>query len=643
VSEPAGGAGPLRGLRVLDLTTFLSGPFCTQILADLGAEVIKLESLDGDPSRHIPPYFVGGESAYYLSHNRGKRSIAVDLKTPRGQALARDLAVRSDVVVENFRPGVAARLGLAATALQPANPALVWVSISGFGQRGPWRDRPAYDLVVQALSGVMSLTGHPGTPAARLGVPAGDLVAGLYAALAALAALVERSRTGTGAVADISMLDGQLSMLSYQAVYAAVGGITPGPQGGGHDSIPTYRTFRGGDARELVVTANTQRMWVDLCEVLGLSPLAADERFATPAARLSYRGELGPLLEAAFLGEPAEVWVRRLLERSVPAALIKTVPEALADARAADRGMVRTLRDGAGHAVPTVATPILFDGRARAVPVYPPRLGEHTAAVLRELGAGPAEIDRLIRDGVVAGPAAPPAAPSAAPSAPSAPPAGPLAAAPAGSPAAPPDGSPAGAPAPPAGPPVAAPAGRPRIRPPDPARLTPELRSALAALPPLPHFGVLAHAETAFLPRQAYGEALRCRLALPADLRELAILRTAHLTDCDYIVHQHRAPAAAAGLAGPAIEAALADPPDPATLTAPQAAVVGLVGEMVTRRAGGAAGVRAVLAHLTQRELVELCLVVERYLVLSVVLNTLGVAPGTAAHSGVDGACAAPE
>ena len=291
-AAPAGGSvepprrlrGPLAGLRVLDLTTFLSGPFCTHILADLGADVVKVESLDGDSSRHIPPFFVGPDSAYFLAANASKRSIAVNLKSPEGQAIAADLALRSDVLVENFRPGVSARLGLDPALLQARHPALVWASISGFGQTGPWRDRPAYDIIVQALSGVMSLTGMPDAPAMRLGIPAGDLVAGMYAAVAVLAALAERSRTGRGGRADISMLDGQLSMLSYQALYATVGGITPQPQGSRHDSIPTYRSFRGGDGRELVVAANTERMWAGLCDALGLARLVTDPRFATAAA-----------------------------------------------------------------------------------------------------------------------------------------------------------------------------------------------------------------------------------------------------------------------------------------------------------------------------------------------------------------------
>lgn len=395
------GAGPLAGIRVIDLTTFLSGPFCTQILADLGAEVVKVESLDGDSSRAIPPYFVEGESAYFLAHNRSKSSIAIDLKRPEGQDVARRLVESADVVVENFRPGVSARLGLDPQVLRAADPALVWVSISGFGQSGPQRDRPAYDIIVQALSGVMSLTGVPGGPAMRLGVPAGDLAAGLYAVVAVTAALVERARTGVGAWADISMLDGQLSLLSYQAAYSTVGGVTPRPQGSRHDSIPTYRTFRCEDDREVVVAANTERMWVALCDAIGRPDLPDDPRFADGAARLRHEAELAPLLEERFAAAPAAHWTDALVARSVPAALIKNVPEALAAAREADRGMVVPVISERGSVVETVGLPVRFVGREPPAATYPPRLGEHSAGVLREVGLGAAAITRLVEEGVV--------------------------------------------------------------------------------------------------------------------------------------------------------------------------------------------------------------------------------------------------
>ena len=382
--EAISNAGPLSGYRILDLTTFLSGPFCTQVLADLGAEVVKIEAPEGDSSRAIPPHFVGDDSAYYIGVNRSKRSIAIDMKQPDGLALVKRLIAEADVVVENFRPGVASRIGLDITTLRDASPRLIWASISGFGQTGPWAAKPAYDMIVQALSGVMSLTGEPDQPAVRLGIPAGDIVAGMYATIAINAALADRERTGHGRVIDVSMLDCQLAMLSYQSTYSLIAGVTPKPQGARHDSIPTYRSFTGGDGRELVVTANTDRMWRGLCDGLDLSDLPSDPRFTTGALRLENRDALWALLEAAFASRPAADWIEPLASRGVPVALIKTVPEALADARTAGRDMIVSLKDGEGREADVVGNPIKFVGEVPAHPAYPPSLGEDARTVLGE-------------------------------------------------------------------------------------------------------------------------------------------------------------------------------------------------------------------------------------------------------------------
>jgi crotonobetainyl-CoA:carnitine CoA-transferase CaiB-like acyl-CoA transferase len=384
------------------MTTFLSGPFCTQILADLGAEVVKLEAPSGDSSRAIPPYFVKEESAYYLGINRNKRSVAVDMKRPEGMELTRRLIDAADVVVENYRPGVLARMGLDIEALRTARPGLIWASISGFGQHGPWRDQPAYDMIVQALSGVMSLTGEAGRPAVRLGIPAGDMVAGMYAAIAINAALADRERSGHGRTIDVSMLDCQLAMLSYQSTYALVAGITPQPQGARHDSIPTYRSFVAGDGRELVITANTDRMWKGLCVALDREALTGDARFATGALRLSNREALWPLLEEAFLARTAADWIEPLQREGVPVALIKNVPEALNDARAAGRGMVASLRDEAGDSIEVVGNPIKFSGETEAPATYPPRLGADADHVLRAwLDMASGDIQALAESGAL--------------------------------------------------------------------------------------------------------------------------------------------------------------------------------------------------------------------------------------------------
>ncbi|WP_157497405.1 CaiB/BaiF CoA transferase family protein [Leifsonia sp. Leaf264] len=392
---------PLTGIRIIDLTTFLSGPSATQLLGDLGADVIKVEALSGDSSRAIAGPELDGDSAYFLANNRNKRSIALDLKSPRGREVLERLIAGADIVIDNFRPGVTARLGLAPERLLEEHPALIWTSISGFGQEGPWRDRPAYDMVVQALSGVMSLNGHVGSPAARLGIPAGDVVAGLYAVIGILSALHARSETGRGRIVDVSMLRGQLAMLSYQALYTNLNGVAPGPQGAAHDSIATYRSFRGLDGREFVVTANTPRMWEDLCRVLGVEELIVDERFVDAARRLANKDALSEILESRVMKRPAAEWVELLTAASVPVAPVKNVLEALGDARAADDGSLLTVSNESAE-FENVATPIRFVDTTEVEPVYPPALGQDSVRILTaELGYTDDEVTALVTAGIV--------------------------------------------------------------------------------------------------------------------------------------------------------------------------------------------------------------------------------------------------
>lgn len=397
---------PLAGVKVLDLTTFLSGPYCTQILGDLGADVVKVEPPEGDSSRAIPPHFVGNDSAYFLACNRGKRSIAIDLKAEGGAALVRRLIAEADVVVENFRPGVPARLGLNPDDMTRAYPNLVWASISGYGQTGPWAQRPAYDMIVQALSGVMSLTGPKGGPSVRLGIPAGDTVAGLYATIAITAALAERAVSGRGRRIDVGMLDCQLAMLSYQSAYALIAGVTPTHQGAAHDSIPTYRSFTGSDGRAFVVTANTQKMWRGLCSALGRESMADDPRFADGEVRLAHREALWAELESIFSTRGAGEWVERLTVNDVPAALIKTVPEALEDARVSGRDMILSLKGDSGNVIEVVGNPIRFCGTVTAdLPKYPPPLGVDASDVLTSwLGFSANEVTEAIERGAVVAP-----------------------------------------------------------------------------------------------------------------------------------------------------------------------------------------------------------------------------------------------
>jgi crotonobetainyl-CoA:carnitine CoA-transferase CaiB-like acyl-CoA transferase len=396
------GSGALVGIRVLDLTQFLAGPYGTQILGDLGAEVIKLEAPAGDWSRTLPPNFVGPDSCYYLSINRNKKSVVVDMKVPEGLALVRRLSAASDIVMENFRPGVLARLGLDYAAVSKESPGVIWCSISGFGQDGPDRDRPAYDMIVQALSGGMGITGEPGRPAVRAGIPIGDLSAGMFAVIGALAALEERRRSGKGQIVDVSMLDCQVSMLTYQAAYHLHSGRNPGRQGSGHDSIPTYRGFECANGTGLVITANTEKMWQSLTEVLGLPELAKDPRFLTNDKRYASRTELWPLLEVAFKKREARDWVPLLLAAAIPVGEINSLSDALGNPQVRQRDMVLSLDSGDGRQVRVVGDPVKLSRSRRGAHRYPPRLGEDTRDILvSSLGFSDAEVDGLIAAGAV--------------------------------------------------------------------------------------------------------------------------------------------------------------------------------------------------------------------------------------------------
>jgi CoA:oxalate CoA-transferase len=389
---------PLSGLRVLDLTQFLSGPFATQILADLGAEIVKLEPPAGDPIRVVPPHFLGEDSVYYLCINRNKACVAIDMKMETGRDLVRRLALASDIVMENFRPGVLERLGLSAEALRREKPSLIWCSISGFGQDGPYRNKPAYDMIVQALSGGMSLTGEPSGAPVRAGVPIGDLAAGLYASIGVLAALNRRHQTGLGETIDISMLDCQAAMLCYQAAYYLHSGVVPGRQGSGHESIPTYRAFEAKDGRHVVITANTERMWAGLARALGHEEWLADPRFASNTERLAHKQVLVPLLEAAFRTRKAEEWIPLLETAEIAVGVVNTLDRAMTDPQLLHREMVLDLESGDGRRARVTGNPIKLRDAPPEPRRYPRGLGADTAAVLKQvLGLSDETIAELLR------------------------------------------------------------------------------------------------------------------------------------------------------------------------------------------------------------------------------------------------------
>ncbi len=378
----------LAGVRVLDLSRMLAGPYGSLLLADLGAEVIKIEEPEGgDPMRAMGPPFLGDggdESAYFLAINRNKQSVALDLERPEGREVFLDLCRVADVVWENFRPGVMARLGCDPRLLREVNPRLVVCSISAFGQSGPYRDWPAFDLALQAMGGAMSLTGEEGRPPARMGLPMGDLAGGMFGALAVAGALVQRARTGEGAVIDLSLLDCQLSLLTYVAQYYWADGRVPGRVGSGHLSVVPYQAFPTKDG-DLVVAVFAEKFWAAFCRAVERPELAQDPRFASNVKRVEHKAELVPLLEALFPARPTAEWLARMQREGVPAAPINRVDQVLADPQVLLREMVVELDHPKLGTVKTLGTPIKPAGAPPFRPAPPPALGEHTEPVLRGL------------------------------------------------------------------------------------------------------------------------------------------------------------------------------------------------------------------------------------------------------------------
>jgi crotonobetainyl-CoA:carnitine CoA-transferase CaiB-like acyl-CoA transferase len=385
---------PLDGVRVVDLSRVLAGPYATMVLADLGAEVIKVERPgDGDETRTWGPPYAGGEAAYFLSVNRSKRSIAVDLKHADGRALTLDLCAGADVVIENFRPGTAARLGLDADTVRERNPGVVYCSITGFGRREP-RDRAGYDFIVQAESGLMAITGEPDGPPTKIGVALVDVLTGLNAAVAIVAALREREIGGAGTAIEVSLLDSALAALVNVAQNALVTGDEPARYGNAHPSIVPYQPFAANDGWVAVAAAN-DGLFARLCDAIRRPELAADARFATNAARVRNRHALLSVLEETFRTRTAEDWVAALDAAGVPVGKIRGVRDAL---DAAGPATVRVLHPTAGEL--ELVAPPFAPAASDAEP--PPLLGQHTRDVLAELGLDDARVTELERLGVVA-------------------------------------------------------------------------------------------------------------------------------------------------------------------------------------------------------------------------------------------------
>jgi formyl-CoA transferase len=394
---------PLAGVTVLDLSRVLAGPWCTQLLADLGAEVIKVERpRAGDDTRHWgPPWHGEGDkrvAAYFLSCNRGKKSAAIDFAQPEGAVLVRELASQADVVVENFKVGGLKKFGLDAASLRSVNPRLIYASITGFGQDGPYAERAGYDFIIQGMGGMMSITGipdgEPGGGPMRAGVAIADLFTGMYTCVAILAALYGRERTGEGATVDLALFDTQMAVLANQAANALVSGKDPPRQGNTHPNIVPYQPFAAAD-QPIIIAVGNDRQFARLAEICGHPEWTSDDRFRTNEARVAHRDEMVELVSEIIALKPSAEWLGHLEQAGIPAGPINTITQAFADVQAQHRQTVRAM---AGMSL--VGSPVRLDGERADSDLPPPALGDHTAEVLGNL-ASAEELARLRSSGVI--------------------------------------------------------------------------------------------------------------------------------------------------------------------------------------------------------------------------------------------------
>ncbi len=397
----------LKGVRILDLTRMLAGPYGALLLADMGAEIIKVEDPNGgDPMRQMAPHFVSGVSAYFLSINRGKKSLALDLRSEAGKKIFLDLVATADVVYDNFRPGVLERLGIDHESLLQVNERIISVSISAYGQTGPDRLLPAFDLTLQARSGGMSITGEPGRPPVRAGIPIGDLGGGTLSVGALCAALYEREKTGKGRRIEISLVDTLVSMLTYVGQYYFVSGETPQPIGSAHQSVVPYQAFQTKDIW-IVIAVFTERFWTGLCEVLSHPEWIEDPLFHEHSKRREHREELVPMIQEAFLAKNGDEWLTDLDAAGVPCAPVNTIDRVFEDRQVLARNMVVEWSHPVLGTQKAIGDPIKTDDEEHFSP--PALLGEHTREVLIErLGLDADRLEELRTEGVLLWPEEPP-------------------------------------------------------------------------------------------------------------------------------------------------------------------------------------------------------------------------------------------
>jgi crotonobetainyl-CoA:carnitine CoA-transferase CaiB-like acyl-CoA transferase len=392
---------PLAGRRILDLSRVLAGPWCTMVLADLGAEVIKVENPDGgDDTRHWGPPYTGGEAAYYLCANRNKRSIAIDISKPEGQAIVRDLALRSDVLVENYKLGGLDRYGLDYASLSAINPTLIYCSISGYGRSSPIGDRPGYDYVIQAEGGLMAVTGPVDGEPMKVGVAVADLYTGMAAGQAILAALIARDRDGLGQHIDMALYDCQLAMMANVASASLTSGNEPRRYGNGHPAVVPYQVFDTSDGRVVIAVGN-DRQFAVLCGMIGHGEIAGDPRFAKNSARVENREALLALLTPMVMRQATPWWLEQLRMAGIPCGEVRGVGAALAAPETLARGMVTTVPHPTAGKVSLVSSPLKLSGTPVVPPRAPPLLGEDGAGVLATLGYSDERVASLRTAGVV--------------------------------------------------------------------------------------------------------------------------------------------------------------------------------------------------------------------------------------------------
>lgn len=394
-------AKALEGIKVLDLSRALAGPYCTMMLADMGAEVIKLEMPGrGDDSRSWGPPFVEGESAYFMSINRNKKSITLNMKSDKSTGIIHKLIKQSDVLVENFRPGAMERLGLGYEQVKAMNPRIIYCSISGFGQDGPYRMLPGFDQVLQGMGGLMSITGELGGPPIKVGVAIADISGGMFASNGILIALYNREKTGKGQMVDVSLLDSQIAWLTYRAGAYFASGEVPQPMGSGHPVIVPYQAFKSKDVFVNIAVGNDQ-LWERFCKAVGLENVMNDPKFATNAKRVENREEIVKIISDLIVTKDGEEWLKILTDAGVPCGPIYTVDKIFADPQVLHREMVKELDHPKAGKIKVTGIPIKLSDTPGEVETAPPVLGQHTQEVLTELGYSDKDLEKLKQEKVI--------------------------------------------------------------------------------------------------------------------------------------------------------------------------------------------------------------------------------------------------